>query len=70
MNGRQEIRDFYGRLLGTLEDTGNRIVARDFYNRILGYYYKDEDTTKDFYNRIVARGDATVGLIMNADQDI
>jgi len=70
MNGKEEIRDFYGRILGTLEDTGDRIIARDFYGRILGYYYKHEDKTKDFYNRIVANGDATVGLIMNAKQDI
>lgn len=70
MSGKEEIRDFYGKILGYREDAGDRIIARDFYNRILGYYYKNEDVTKDFYNRIVAQGDATVGLIMSAEQDI
>ena len=43
------IRDFYGKILGKLEDQGNRIIARDFYGKILGTYDKNEDKTRDFY---------------------
>lgn len=60
-----EIRDFYGRKIGTIEAddvTGNKI-GRDFYGRILGTYDKQSNVTRDFYGRIVARGDALSGLI-------
>ena len=30
------IRDFYGKILGKLEDQGNRIIARDFYGVRVG----------------------------------
>ena len=60
------IRDFYGRIIGwveTDESTGNKTV-RDFQNRILGYYDAKLNVTRDFYQRIVARGDAATGLIL------
>ena len=60
------VRDFYGRILGSLEDQGDRIIARDFPGRILGYYYKNENWTKDFYGRILSDGDTTAALITNA----
>ena len=61
---RREVRDFYGKILGYLEDEGSRVVARNFYGQILGYYYKDEDKTRNFYGQIVCSGDGTQGLIM------
>lgn len=56
------IKDFYNRILGYIEEKPNG----DFYNRILGTYYKSQNVTKDFYNRIIARGDVTSGLVYNA----
>ena len=29
------IKDFYGKILGRLDDQGDRIVAEDFYGKIL-----------------------------------
>jgi len=59
------IKDFYGRILGWLDDDGKRITAKSFSYVILGYYYKDRNVTTDFYGRVICSGDATVGLIMN-----
>lgn len=61
------IKDFYNRILGYIEEKPNGDkVAYDFYNHILGTYYKNQNVTKDFYNRIIARGDVTSGLVYNA----
>ena len=67
---KQTIRDFYGRIIGTLEtvhDNNPRydgdVTARDFYGRILGYYRKQRNVTTDFYGRIIGSGDLTSGLI-------
>lgn len=62
---KSEIRDFYGRVIGTIETddrTGNK-TARDFYGRIVGTWDKRLNVTRDFYGRIVAQGDALSGLI-------
>ena len=66
---KQEIRDFYGRVIGTIETddwTGNK-TARDFYGRVLGTWEKRLDVTRDFYGRVVARGDALSGLIIEEE---
>ena len=62
----QEIRDFYGKIIGRVETmpNGDKTV-RDFYGWILGYYRKSQDITTDFYGKIVARGDATGTLLAN-----
>ena len=58
------IRDFYGRILGSIEtDTNGNKVAKDFYGRRLGTYDKKSNMTRDFYGRIIAKGDQTAGLI-------
>lgn len=57
------IKDFYGRILGSIETVGNKTTARDFYGRILGYYDSNDDTTRDFYGRIVSKGNTVTGLI-------
>lgn len=64
MKNVQTIRDFSGRILGYIEtdNDGNKIV-RDFYKVILGKYDKKNNVTRDFYGRIVARGDASASLI-------
>ena len=66
---KKTVRDPYGKILGTLEDTGDRIVARDFYGVILGSYRKNDDTTRDFYGRIITKGNAVIGLIMNSSKE-
>ncbi len=58
------IRDFYGKILGKLEDQGNRIIARDFYGKILGTYDKNEDKTRDFYGKILSNGNTLSALIV------
>ncbi len=63
---REPIKDFYGRVLGWLEDQGDRIIATDFYGRRVGVYDKARDFTSDFYGVRVCSGDGTVGLIMKA----
>lgn len=64
MNDREVIRDFYGRILGTIttDNAGNK-VARDFYGRIVGKYDKSANVTRDFYGRIVGKGDRVSALI-------
>lgn len=59
------IKDFYGRRIGTIETdpkTGYKQV-KDFYGKLLGTYDPKWDVTKDFYGRVVARGDATSMLL-------
>ena len=64
MNDKEVIRDFYGRILGTIttDSNGNK-VARDFYGHIVGKYDKNANVTRDFYGHIVAKGDRVSGLI-------
>ena len=42
---KQVLKDFYGRIIGSLETNEDKnpmvngdVIARDFYNRIVGYY--------------------------------
>lgn len=60
----QTIRDFSGIIVGYIEtdEKGDKIV-RDFYRVVLGKYDKKNNVTRDFYGRIIARGDASASLI-------
>lgn len=64
MSNREVIRDFYGRILGTIttDSTGNKVV-RDFYGRIRGKYDKKSNVTRDFYGKVIAKGDQSSALI-------
>ena len=64
MTDKETIRDFYGRILGTIttDNAGNKVV-RDFYGKVLGKYDKSANVTRDFYGRIIARGDRSNSLI-------
>ena len=64
MTDKETIRDFYGRILGTIttDSLGNK-VARDFYGKIVGRYDKTNNVTRDIYGRVVAKGDRVSGLI-------
>ena len=65
---KENITDFYGKILGTIEtrDNGDKI-ARDFYGRILGTYSKALNRTSDFYGRILSTGDTLSSLIISAN---
>lgn len=63
------IKDFYGKIIGYIEEdsNGNKTV-KDFYGRILGYYKKSQNVTTDFYGRKIAQGDQSsmlIGLNLN-----
>lgn len=57
------VKDFYGRIIGSTEVEGSRTIVRDFYNRILGWYDSSDNTTRDFYGRIISKGNTAIGLI-------
>ena len=61
---RNEIRDSIGRIIGFIEDmpNGDKTV-RDKFGKVLGSYRKNDNTTRDSYGRIIARGDACAMLI-------
>lgn len=63
---KEAIKEFSGKILGYLEDQGDRIVATDFYGRKLGYYDKRRNVTCDFYGRIVCQGNGASGLVLSA----
>lgn len=64
MTTREQVKDFYGKILGTIEtdEKGNKI-AKDFYGKILGKYRKNENKTFDFYGKILSKGDITSALV-------
>lgn len=64
MKTKQWIRDYAGRVLGSVEteSSGNRII-RDQYGKVLGRYDKRADVTRDLYGRVVAKGDQSAMLI-------
>lgn len=55
MSVKTNIKDFYGRVIGTVveENNGDKTI-KDFYGRPLGYYKKGRNVTTDFYGRVVA----------------
>ena len=61
---KETLRDFHGRIIGYVETypNGNKRLT-DFHNRILGTYDKSLNVTKDFYGRIVAKGDCLTMLL-------
>lgn len=61
------IKDFYNRIVGYIrtDSRGNK-EGFDFYRRPVGKYIKSENLTKDFYNRIYAKGDALTSLIFQS----
>lgn len=67
MATRTNIKDFYGKIMGSVEEDaqGNKI-AKDFYGKILGRYDKNQNVTKDFYGKILATGDITSSLVWQA----
>ena len=65
MIGRETIREFSGVIIGYLEHESNGdIIVRDFSGRNLGKYEASSDTTKDFYGRILYRGNMAAALLV------
>lgn len=63
MTNRELVRDFYGRIIGSIETDGTKQIARDFYGRILGRYDSKDNKTRDFYGRILTSGNTLMGLL-------
>ena len=58
------IKDFYGKVIGFLEEDNNgNQRMKDFYGRIVGTYDKNTNKTKDFYGRIVGQGNMLTMLL-------
>ena len=66
---KETIRDFGGSIIGYIEteSNGDKKVT-DFYGKTLGYYDAGTNTTRDFYKRIIARGDIC-GIFFKNDID-
>ena len=68
MANKVEIKDFYGRVIGTvIEKSNGDKTIKDIYGRPLGYYKKSRDVTTDFYGRVVASGDQ-LAMLLNAEK--
>lgn len=63
MTNRELVRDFYGRIIGSIETDGTKQTARDFYGRIVGRYDSKDNRTRDFYGRILTSGNTLMGLL-------
>ena len=64
---KEAIKDYYGKIIGYVETMSNNDKrVTDFYGRLLGYYRKYDNTTRDFYNRVVARGDNVAMLFLSS----
>ena len=65
MTKREQIRDFYKKILGYIDtDTTTGVkTVRNFYMKILGTYDPRDNKTRDFYKRIIGNGDLTMMLL-------
>lgn len=61
---RMTVKDFSGKIIGyiDMDDKGNKVV-RKFNLMIVGRYDAKLDVTKDFQNRVIARGDMSGSLL-------
>ena len=61
---RMTIKDFSGKIVGYIDvdDNGNKVV-RKFNLMIVGRYDARLDVTRDFQNRVIARGDVSGSLL-------
>ena len=65
MSYRETIKEFSGSIIGYLdhEDNGD-ITVRAFSGKMLGRYEKSGDVTKDFYGKILYRGNMASALLI------
>lgn len=72
MIDRQPVRDFYQRIIGWIDTdtvTGDQ-TGRDFYQRIVGTYVKRFNQTRDFYGRVLYKGNMLAALIQQEDEKL
>lgn len=64
MSNETVLKDYYGKIIGYIETRpdGNKVI-RNFHRQIKGTYDKKQDVTRDFYGRIIARGDCLTMLL-------
>lgn len=61
---KEPLKDFYNRIIGWIDTKSNGDqTGYDFYHRIVGFYDKKANLTKDFYRRIVGKGNLLSALI-------
>lgn len=63
MANKELVRDFYGKIIGSIETDGTKQIVRDFYGKILGRYDSKDNKTRDFYGRILTSGNTLMGLL-------
>ena len=59
----QDIKDSYGRRVGSIVNLGSELEARDSYGRRLGSYKKSDNATRDSYGRILSIGNVLSSLV-------
>ena len=60
----QEIlKDAYGRIIGRLEQQGNRLYLYDFYHRKVGYYDSALNKTFEWNGKFVGHGNILMMLL-------
>lgn len=66
MQKEQVLKDWKGNIIGYIETkpNGDKTI-RNFYRQVKGTYNKQQDVTRDFYGRIVAKGDCLTMLLNN-----
>jgi len=63
MNNRELVKDFYGKVIGSIETVGTKQIARDFYGKVLGRYDSTDNKTRDFYGKVLTQGNTLMGLL-------
>lgn len=63
MNNRELVKDFYGKVIGSIETVGTKQIARDFYGKVLGRYDSTDNKTRDFYGKVLTQGNTLIGLL-------
>lgn len=65
MSGRETIRTFSGSIVGYLDyESNGDITVRSFSGKILGRYEARDDVTRDFYGKILYRGNMAAALLV------
>ena len=61
---KEPVREFNGKIMGFIEtDRDGNQQVRDFYGRIHATYDKKMNVTRDFYGRVLTRGNTVLGLL-------
>lgn len=64
------VREFSGRIIGWVEtDKDGNQQVRNFSGKILGRYDKSLDCTRDFYGRILTKGNTVNGLLYSPEHN-